>query len=105
MNLDKDIGPCMPAGCHVVPNLSSALLKFRLSEFIRNKSQGLQIGPERENGSTTSGHRWPTSELFEVILLFPEGLNGLIAFTANGYIIPLLSPEIFSTVNLFYNYQ
>ena len=40
-----------------------------------------------------------------IILLFPEGLNGLIAFTANGYIIPLLSLEIFSTVNLFYNYQ
>lgn len=88
---------------HVVLNLSTAFsnfdFKIQVVKFITNKSKGIANWPKQrwgiEDRATIQGHRWPASELFSVILLFPEGRNGQMAFTANGYIIRLLSPEIF----------
>ena len=88
---------------HVVLNLSTAFLNFdfkiQVVKFITNKSKGIANWPKQrwgiEDRATIQGHRWPASELFSVILLFPDGRNGQMAFTANGYIIRLLSPEIF----------
>lgn len=97
---------------HVELNLSTAFSNFDFKiqvVNVTNKSKGIANWPKQrwgiEDRATIQGHRWPASELFSVILLFPDGRNGQMAFTANGYIIRLLSPENFFAVNFFDKYR
>ena len=80
------------------PRFQISILKSKLSNLLLINQRGLQIDPNRGGGLRIGPQSKVTDDLprnyFSVILLFPEGRNGQMAFTANGYIIRLLSPEI-----------